>query len=79
MTRELQTFVGTMNNDQLEERIQNLEKEKQLFFDVAYKSYTDLAAIADECKDPDAAKRITEAIADLGMVIGRTETRDRPR
>lgn len=65
--------------EQVDERIQALEKEKQLFFDVAYKSYTDLAAIAEDCKDAEAAKRITGAIADLGMLIGRTETRDRPR
>lgn len=67
------------NTEQIDERIQALEKEKQLFFDVAYKSYTDLAVIAEECKDPEAAKRINGAIADLGMLIGRTETRDRPR
>ena len=62
-----------------EEQIKTLKKEKELFFDTAYQVYTKLAAIADECKDSDAARRIGDAIADLGMLIGRAETRVRPR
>ena len=62
-----------------EEQIRTLEKEKELFFDTAYRVYTQLAAIADECKDREAAHRIGDAISDLGMLIGRVETRERPR
>ena len=68
-----------MANDHTDERVKALEKEKELFFDVAYRSYTELAAIADECTDKEAAKRISDAIADLGMLIGRAETRVHPR
>jgi gas vesicle protein len=67
------------NEKELNERFQALEKEKQLFFDLAYKSYNELASIADECKDREAAHRISEAITPLGMFIGRSEPRERPR
>ena len=68
-----------MDNQQLDERVKALEKEKELFFDVAYRSYTELAAIADDCTDKEAARRIGGAIAGLGMMIGRAETREHPR
>lgn len=66
-----------MQNTQ--DRVESLEKEKQLFFDTAYRTYTTLAGIAEECKDRDAARRISDAISDLGMLIGRTDKRERPR
>ena len=63
----------------IQNRVEALEKEKQLFFDTAYRTYTTLAAIADECMDRDAARRISDAISDLGMLIGRADKRERPR
>jgi hypothetical protein len=68
-----------VNETEFQERVRELEKEKQLFFDLAYKSYNELAAIADECKDRDVAHRIGEAITPLGMFIGRSAPRERPR
>ena len=64
---------------ELSERLHELEKEKQLFFDLAYRSYNELAAIAEECKDRDVAHRIGDAITPLGMFIGRSAPRERPR
>ncbi len=67
------------NEKELQERLQALEKEKQLFFDLAYRSYSELASIADECKDRKAAHRISEAITPLGLFMGRSAPRERPR
>lgn len=55
------------------------QNETKLFFDVAYKAYTRLAEVADDCPDEETRKRIRDAIAELGLLIGRIEPRDRPR
>ncbi|MGH9459372.1 MAG: hypothetical protein ACRD2J_17180 [Thermoanaerobaculia bacterium] len=65
--------------DTTEAQVERLQNEKKLFFDVAYKTYTRLAEIADETADQETRQKIFSAIEDLGRTIGRTEARERPR
>lgn len=65
--------------DDLEQQVANLQNEKKLFFDTIYRSYTRLAEAADECPDEATRRRIHDAIADLGRIMGRTEPREHPR
>lgn len=63
----------------LEQKVESLQNEKKLFFDVAYRAYTRLAEIADETADESARPRIHDAIAELGLVIGRADPREQRR
>ena len=63
----------------LESQIENLQNEKKLFFDLAYRTYTELARIADETPDETTRHRILDSIEELGRTIGRDATRERPR
>lgn len=63
----------------LEAQVDNLQNEKKLFFDLAYRTYTELARIADETPHDETRHKILEAIEELGRTIGRAETRERPR
>lgn len=69
----------TQNTEPTTSQVENLQNEKKLYFDVAYKTYTRLAEIADEVADLETRQRIFDAIEDLGRTIGRTEPRERPR
>ena len=69
----------TQNTEPTTSQVENLQNEKKLFFDVAYKTYTRLAEIADEVGDLETRQRIFDAIEELGRTIGRTEPRERPR
>lgn len=63
----------------LEQQVENLQNEKKLFFDAAYRAYTTLAEVADETMDENARRKIHGAIEELGHMIGRTEPRERRR
>ena len=63
----------------LREQIGRLQSEKDLFFDLAYRTYTALAEIADQSEDETIRRRIHDAISELGLSIGRSEQRERPR
>ncbi len=77
MSPERNDMAGT--ETPLETQVENLQNEKKLFFDLAYRTYTELARVADETPDDDTRHRILEAIEELGRTIGRAETRERPR
>jgi phosphoenolpyruvate carboxylase len=68
-----------MAESSLEQQVENLQNEKKLYFDLAYRSYTELARIADETPDETTRHKILEAIEELGRTIGRAETREKPR
>lgn len=63
----------------LEQQVENLQNEKRLFFDAAYRAYTRLAEVADETDDTKTRKQIHDAIEELGHMIGRSEPRERKR
>ncbi len=63
----------------LESQVENLRNEKKLFFDLAYRTYTELARVADETPHEETRHKILEAIEELGRTIGRAETREHPR
>lgn len=63
----------------LETKVESLQNEKKLFFDLAYRTYTELARVADETPHDETRHKILEAIEELGRTIGRAETRERPR
>lgn len=63
----------------LEDQLESVRNEKKLFFDTAYRSYTRLAQIADECPDEQTRRRILDAISELGLIVGRAEQREHPR
>lgn len=69
----------TRQTESTDAQVESLQNEKKLFFDVAYKTYTRLAEIADETPDIGTRQKIVDAIEDLGRTIGRTESRERPR
>ena len=63
----------------LEDHLESAQNEKKLFFDTAYRSYTRLAQIADECPDEPTRRKIFDAISELGLIVGRAEQREHPR
>ena len=72
-------MAETDTDTSFEKQVESLQNEKKLYFDLAYRSYTELARIADETSDPETRHKILEAIEELGRIIGRSETRERPR
>ena len=71
--------TGSGTDTDLREQIDRLQSEKDLFFDLAYRTYTALAEIADQSEDEATRRRIHDAISELGLSIGRSEPRERPR
>ncbi len=71
--------TGSASDTDLRERIGRLQSEKDLFFDLAYRTYTALAEIADQSEDDATRRRIHDAISELGLSIGRSEQREKPR